>query len=210
MGAKVIFAWSHDSVGVGEDGPTHQPVEHVAALRAIPDLPVVRPADANECVAALRLAVEGDGPVALIMSRQNLPVLEHTSADGVARGGYVVREADGAAVTIVATGSEVWVALDAADRLGEQGVVARVVSHPCWEWFEAQSDDYRATVLGTAPRLGVEAQVALGWHRWVDDVVSIDRFGASAPGDVVLAKLGITPDNVAARATALVSKGPRS
>jgi transketolase len=207
MGTKVIFAWSHDSVGVGEDGPTHQPVEHVAALRAIPGLSVVRPADANECVAALRLAVEGDGPVALIMSRQNLPVLEHTSADGVARGGYVVREAQDAAVTLAATGSEVWVALAAADQLGASGTPARVVSLPCWEWFADQTPEYRSTVLGDRPRLGVEAQVSLGWHRWVDDVVSIDRFGASAPGDVVLDRLGINPDNVAARARALISKG---
>jgi transketolase len=207
MQAKVIFAWSHDSVGVGEDGPTHQPVEHVAALRAIPDLPVVRPADANECVAAVRLGVEGDGPMALIMSRQNLPVLEHTSADGVARGGYVLREAEGADVTIVGTGSEVWVALAAADLLAGRGLTARVVSLPCWEWFEAQSAEYRSTVLGTAPRVGVEAQVSLGWHRWVDDVVSIERFGASAPGDVVLEKLGITPEHVADVAAALCTKG---
>jgi transketolase len=207
MGAKVIYSWSHDSVGVGEDGPTHQPIEQVMSLRAIPDLPVVRPGDANECVAALRCAIEGDGPVAMILSRQNLPVLEHTSADGVARGGYVLREVDGAPVTLVATGSEVWVALAAADQLTEAGTPARVVSLPCWEWFEAQSAEYRATVLGSVPRVGVEAGVTLGWHRWVDEVVGIDRFGASAPGDVVLTKLGINPEHVVAVATDLLSKG---
>lgn len=207
MGTKVIFAWSHDSVGVGEDGPTHQPVEHVAALRAIPDLAVVRPADANECVAALRCAIDGDGPVALILSRQNLPVLEHSSADGLARGGYVLREVERAKVTLVATGSEVSVALAAADLLHATGVEARVVSLPCWEWFSNQPADYRATVLGSAPRVGVEAQVSLGWHRWVDEVVAIDRFGTSAPGDVVMQEFGINPKHVAAVATGLVTKG---
>ncbi|MCC6225276.1 MAG: transketolase [Microthrixaceae bacterium] len=207
MGTKVIFAWSHDSVGVGEDGPTHQPVEHVAALRAIPDLAVVRPADANECVAALRCAIDGDGPTALILSRQNLPVLEHSSADGLARGGYVLREVEGAKVTLVGTGSEVSVALAAADLLQATGVEARVVSLPCWEWFSEQSADYRATVLGSAPRVGVEAQVSLGWHRWVDEVVGIDRFGTSAPGDVVMHEFGINPEHVAAVATRLVTKG---
>ncbi len=207
MQAKVLFAWSHDSVGVGEDGPTHQPVEHLAALRAIPDLPVVRPGDANECVAALRWAVEGDGPVALIMSRQGLPVLENTSAEGVARGGYVLRDDPEASITLVATGSEVAVALDAAAQLAASGTAARVVSLPCWEWFEAQTDEYRASVLGAVPRLGVEAAVSLGWCRWVDDVVSIDRFGASAPGDVVMSEFGITADHVAQRAAALLTKG---
>jgi transketolase len=205
MGTKVLYAWSHDSVGVGEDGPTHQPVEHIAALRAIPDLPVVRPADANECVAALRVALEGDGPVALILSRQNVPVLEGTSPAGVARGGYVIHDvAPPAALTLVATGSEVSVAVEAAGLLAEEGVMARVVSLPCWEWFADQDPSYRAEVLGDRPRLGVEAGVALGWHRWVDDVVSIERFGASAPGPVVMANLGITASAVADRARQLI------
>ncbi len=205
MQAKVIYSWSHDSVGVGEDGPTHQPIEQVMSLRAIPDLPVVRPADANECIAALRCAVEGNGPVAMILSRQNLPVLEHTSAEGVRRGGYVLREVADAKVTIVATGSEVWVALDAADELTAAGTPARVVSLPCWEWFEAEGDAYQRTVLGSAPRVSVEAGVSLGWHRWVDATVSIDRFGASAPGDVVLTKLGISADHVVSVARELIS-----
>jgi len=205
MGTKVLFVWSHDSVGVGEDGPTHQPIEHVAALRAIPGLPVIRPADANETVTAVRLALEGNGPVALIASRQNLPVLEGTSADGVARGGYVLVEAADAVITLVATGSEVSLAVDAAAELATAGVVARIVSLPCWEWFAAESATSRAAVLGTLPRLGIEAQVGFGWHRWVDDVVSIERFGASAPGDVVMAEFGFTAINVAARATALLA-----
>ncbi|HKY16923.1 MAG TPA: transketolase [Microthrixaceae bacterium] len=204
MGTKVIFAWSHDSVGVGEDGPTHQPVEHVAALRAIPGLPVVRPADANECATAARIAIEGTGPVALIMSRQNLPVLDGTTAEGVARGAYVLVEREDADVTLVATGSEVAVALDAVGELESRGVVARVVSMPCWEWFEQTPETYQAEVLPDIPTLAVEAQVNLGWHRWADDVVSIDRFGASAPGDVVMRELGITATNVADRAAALV------
>jgi len=204
MGTKVVFAWSHDSVGVGEDGPTHQPVEHVAALRTIPGLDVMRPADANETVHAVRLAVEGDGPMALIMSRQNLPVLEGTSFEGVANGGYVLREESDADVTLVATGSEVSVIVEAAERLAADGVVARVVSLPSWERFEAAGRSYQDTVLPPdVPTLAVEAQVTFGWHRWADDVVGIDRFGASAPGDVVMRELGINVDNVVERAKAL-------
>ena len=205
MQTKVLFAWSHDSVGVGEDGPTHQPIEQVAALRAIPQLPVVRPADANECVVAFRRFLEGDGPMAMIMSRQNLPVMSTIDAEGVNAGGYVVREVADAHVTLVGTGSEVSTCLAAADLLASDGIVARVVSLPCWEWFADQPAGYRSGVLGDVPKLGVEAQVALGWHRWVDDVVSIERFGASAPGDIVLAELGINPTNVAERARALLA-----
>ena len=204
MGTKVVFAWSHDSVGVGEDGPTHQPVEHVAALRAIPGLDVMRPADANETVHAVRLAVEGDGPMALIMSRQNVPVLEGTSLEGVASGAYVLREEADADVTLVATGSEVSLIVDAAERLASDGVVARVVSMPSWERFEAAGRAYQAEVLPPeVPVLAVEAQITFGWHRWADDVIGIDRFGASAPGDVVLRELGINVDNVVERAKAL-------
>ena len=206
MGTKVLFAWSHDSVGVGEDGPTHQPVEQVAALRAIPQLPVVRPADANECAAAVEAFLDGSGPMALIMSRQNLPVLESTSTEGFHRGAYTLREVDGAVLTLVATGSEVAVALAAADLLAADGTPARVVSMPCWEWFEAQTQAYRDQVLPVSmPTLAVEAQVGFGWHRWAQDVVSIDRFGASAPGEKVLTELGITPEHVAARGRALLA-----
>ena len=206
MGTKVIFAWSHDSVGVGEDGPTHQPIEHVSSLRAIPGLTVLRPADANETVHALRWAIENDGPVALILSRQNLPVLDGTSYDGVTSGGYVLRDATDAAVTLVATGSEVSLALAAADRLLDAGTTARVVSLPSWELFEAAGRDHRTSVLPPSiPTLSIEAGVTHGWHRWADDALGIDRFGASAPGDVVMAKLGLNVDAVAARATALIA-----
>ncbi|MDW3218381.1 MAG: transketolase [Acidimicrobiales bacterium] len=203
--ARAIFVWSHDSVGVGEDGPTHQPVEQIASLRAIPDLRVIRPADANETVAAWRIAIESGGPTALILTRQNVPVLEGTSADGVAQGAYVLRDAPDAAITLVGTGSEVAVCVDAADALAASGVAARVVSMPCWELFAAADADTRDAVIPAAtPSLAVEAGATMGWHRWVDDVVGIERFGASAPGDTVLEKLGINADNVVARARALI------
>ncbi len=198
MGTKVIFAWSHDSVGVGEDGPTHQPVEHVAALRAIPDLTVLRPADANETVDALRVALMSDGPTALILSRQNLPVLEGTSTAGVMRGGYVLVDQENPAATLISTGSEVSVAVDASRRLTAEGIATRVVSLPSWELFESQGVEYRDEVLGDAPRVAIEAQVTFGWHRWADEVIGIDRFGASAPGPEVMDRLGISSDNAVA------------
>jgi transketolase len=209
----VVWAWTHDSVGLGEDGPTHQPVEHYAALRAIPNFWFVRPADAKETVGAWQVALEReDGPVGLALSRQKLPTLERTSAAGVALGAYVVWESEEANgvpdVVLIATGSEVHLALEAAQRLDDEGARARVVSMPCWELFEAQTADYRDQVLppGAKARLSVEAGVALGWSRWVGDEgdsISIERFGASAPGPVVLDHLGISVDNVVARALAL-------
>ena len=209
----VVWAWTHDSVGLGEDGPTHQPVEHYAALRAIPHLWFVRPADAKETVGAWRVALEReDGPVALALTRQKVPTLAETTADGVSRGAYVLWESDDANglpdVVLLATGSEVHVALEAAQRLAEQGTSARVVSMPCWELFEAQPQDYRDEVLPpeAKARLSVEAGVALGWHRWVGDEgdsLSIERFGASAPGATVLEHLGFTADAVVDRALAL-------
>jgi transketolase len=206
MGTKVVFAWSHDSVGVGEDGPTHQPVEHVAALRTIPGLPVVRPADATECVGALIAAVEGDGPVALIMTRQGVPVLESSDAAAVARGGYVLSDDPDAQVTLLSSGSEVSVALAAADLLRAEGIGARVVSLPCWEWFEQQPQADRDAVLGTAPRVAIEAGVSHGWHRWADEVVAIDRFGASAPGGTVLEEFGMTAGVLAQQARDLLAR----
>lgn len=205
--AKVIFVWSHDSVGVGEDGPTHQPVEQIAALRAMPGLTVIRPADATETSGAWRVAIDRAGPVALILTRQNVPVLEATSADAVATGGYVLSEPESAAVTLVGTGSEVSVCVDAAAILAAEGVSARVVSLPCWSLFEAREKVDRDGVLRPdIPSLGVEAGVSMGWHRWVDDVVAIDRFGASAPGDTVMRELGISPENVAERARAMLEE----
>ena len=206
--AHVIFVWSHDSVGVGEDGPTHQPVEQVASLRAVPGLRVIRPADANETAAAWRVAVSSGGPTALILTRQNVPVLEGTSAAGVASGAYVLAEADDAVITLVGTGSEVSVCLDAAARLAGQGFAARVVSMPSWELFEQAPSSYRAEVIPDGvPSLAVEAGSAMGWRRWVDEVASIDRFGSSAPGDVVMFEYGINPDHVAARAQDLIARG---
>ncbi len=203
--AHTIFIWSHDSVGVGEDGPTHQPIEQIASLRAIPGLRVIRPADANETAAAWRLAIESGGPTALILTRQNVPVLEGTSAAGVARGGYVLHDVDDPVITLVGTGSEVAVCVDAAARLAADGIAARVVSLPCWELFEAAPDDVREAVIRPdLPSLGIEAGATIGWHRWVDDIIGIDRFGASAPGATVMAELGIGPDTVVARAHALL------
>jgi transketolase len=209
----VVWAWTHDSVGLGEDGPTHQPVEHYAALRAIPNLWFMRPADATETAGAWKVALErDDGPVALALSRQKLPVLERTSVDGVGRGGYVVWESDEAnglpELILIASGSEVHVALEAAGQLDEQGVHGRVVSLPCWELFELQGREYRDQVLppDVKARLSVEAGVALGWKQWVGDEgdsISIEHFGASAPGGTVLEKFGYSVDNVVARALAL-------
>jgi transketolase len=209
----VVWAWTHDSVALGEDGPTHQPVEHFAALRAIPNFWFVRPADATETVGAWKVALEReDGPVGLAMSRQKLPTLEGTRRDAVARGAYVVWEAEESNgqpdLILIASGSEVALSIDAAKQLGEQGVQARVVSMPCWELFESQPADYRDEVLppDVKSRLSVEAGVAFGWKRWVGDEgdsISIEHFGASAPGNTVLEKFGYTVDNVVARALAL-------
>ncbi|MCY3850789.1 MAG: transketolase [Acidimicrobiaceae bacterium] len=212
-GAHAIFVWSHDSVGVGEDGPTHQPVEQVASLRAIPGLRVIRPADANEAAAAWGVAISSGGPTALILSRQNVPVLEGTSSGNVAAGAYVLASADDPVVSLVGTGSEVSVCLEAAAELAADGLAASVVSMPSWELFEQMPPEYRASVISAdIPSLAVEAGSSMGWHRWVDDVVSVDRFGSSAPGDVVLFEYGINPANVAARARDLIetrSPSPR-
>jgi transketolase len=206
--AKVIYSWTHDSVGLGEDGPTHQPIEQLAALRAMPGLRVIRPADANETAHAFRVAAGRDGPTALILTRQTVPVLEGTidRADDVARGAYVLVDGDDDPdVVLVGTGSEVSVCVEAAKLLGGQGIVARVVSMPSWELFQAQPDDYQDAVLGWgAPVLSVEAAASFGWARWADDSVAIDHFGASAPGAEVLAEFGFTPDNVADRARQLL------
>ncbi len=212
--AHVIFAWSHDSVGVGEDGPTHQPVEQVAEMRATPQLGVFRPADANETAHAVRLAVDEDRATGILLSRQKLPVLEGTAGAfaGVAKGAYVLQDAEGGQpdVVLLATGSEVSVSLDAATKLNENGVKARVVSMPSWDRFEAAGAEYRQTVLpkGT-PVLSIEAATSFGWARWADAHVAVDRFGVSAPGSTVLEKLGFTADNIAARAQQLLQDWTR-
>lgn len=203
----VIYVWTHDSIGVGEDGPTHQPVEHLAALRAIPGLVVLRPCDANETAAAWRWAMEyKDGPVALILTRQKVPVLDRSSlapASLLARGAYVLAEARGGKpeAIVIASGSEVHLALAAQQRLAAQGIAVRVVSMPSWELFARQDAAYRQEVLPPhiRARVAVEAAVPFGWQRWVGEhgaVLGVERFGASAPGEVVMEKFGFTADNV--------------
>jgi transketolase len=213
-GYKTAFVWTHDSVGLGEDGPTHQPVEHLASLRAMPGLRLIRPADANEVSQAWRVHVDGVGPTALILTRQKVPVLAATAERapaGVPRGAYtLVDEAgDGLDLVLLATGSEVSLCVEALDLL--DGISARVVSMPSWDLFAAQSDEYRESVLPVdVPTLAVEAGSTFGWERYADDVVGIDHFGASAPGPKVLAEFGFTPENVAARARALLENGESS
>jgi len=212
-GYKTAFVWSHDSVGVGEDGPTHQPIEQLMAVRAIPNLCVIRPADANEVAHAWRLHIEGDGPMALILTRQAVPVLEGTAdrgADGVSRGAYVLADEPHGDLDLVliGTGSEVALCVGARDLLAASGFGVRVVSMPSWDRFARQPDEYRDDVLPPGvPTLAVEAGVSLGWERYADDVVAIDRYGASAPGATVMRELGFTPENVAARARLLLGVG---
>jgi len=207
--AKCIFVWSHDSVGVGEDGPTHQPIEQVMSLRLIPDLTVIRPADGNEVAGAWKAAVEGNGPVAMITSRQATPTLTGSAEfarEGVANGAYVLQGDPGPEVVLVGTGTEVAVAAEAADQLRSDGLAVRVVSMPSWELFDAQSADYRESVLPAGvPTVSVEAGVTTGWQRWAQASIGIDRFGASAPGSRVLAELGITADAVSAAARGLLA-----
>jgi transketolase len=206
--ADLIYSFTHDSVGLGEDGPTHQPIEHLAAMRAMPDMNIIRPADANETATAWTVAVNRPGPTCLILSRQNLPVLEGTAGnDGVLRGAYVLREASGApAVVLIGTGSEVAVALAAAEELEGDGIATSVVSMPSWDLFEEQDESYRQEVLPAGvPRVSVEAATTFGWSRWADSSVGIDRFGASAPGATVLDELGINPANVVAHARKLLN-----
>jgi transketolase len=214
MEQPVIYVWTHDSVWIGEDGPTHQPVEHLAAVRAIPNLVLIRPADANETAAAWRVALERrDGPTALTLTRQILPILVETKrnyADTVARGAYVLVDSSGVpSLLLIATGSEVSVALGARDILAEKGIAVRVVSMPSWELFEAQSDEYKASVLPpqVTARLAIEAGISMGWHKYVGpegDVMSLDHFGASAPYKVLMEEWGYTPEVVAERALKLL------
>jgi len=215
MHAHSTFVYTHDSIGLGEDGPTHQPIEHLASLRAMPALTLIRPADANETAEAWRLALERTGPTALALTRQAVPVLGHIDAmrEGVKRGGYVLADAENGTpdVILIATGSEVWVAMKARDLLSQRSIGARVVSLPSWEIFEEQTQAYRDQVLppGIRARVSVEAAATFGWQRWVTDdgaMVGIDRFGESAPGGVVLKNFGFTPENVAEKADAVLSK----
>ncbi len=212
----VVWVWTHDSIGVGEDGPTHQPVEHLMSLRALPNLWMVRPGDANETAVAWKVAIEREGgPVALALSRQKLPTLDRSEvapAAGLEKGAYTLWESGPPDVILIASGSEVSLALDAGRKLAaENGTAVRVVSMPCWELFEAQPESYRDEVLppSVKARLSVEAGVSFGWERWVGpegDSVAVDRFGASAPAGTIFEHLGFTVDNVVARAAALLER----
>nr|HQV20636.1 transketolase family protein [Gordonia sp. (in: high G+C Gram-positive bacteria)] len=207
-----IYVWTHDSIGLGEDGPTHQPVEHLAALRAIPHLDVVRPADANETAYAwAHILTRHNNPAGLALTRQNVAVLEGTSAEGVAAGGYVLSEADGdAAVVLIATGSEVEIAVAAQQTLAGKGIAARVVSMPSVEWFDEQTQEYRDSVLPPAtPRVVVEAGIAMPWFRFVpfaDQIVSLEHYGASAGSTVLYEKFGITAEAVVSAAERAIAK----
>jgi transketolase len=216
MNLPVIYVFTHDSIGLGEDGPTHQPTEQLTTLRAIPNLVVIRPADAYETVEAWRTVLQRrDGPTALILTRQALPLVTPVD-NGLARGAYVLAEAEGGApeVVIIASGSEVGLALTAHERLAGEGIAARVVSMPSWELFDAQPADYQAAVLPPAvPRLAVEAGVTLAWPRYVDyggRVIGLDRFGASAPYKVLFERFGFTVENVVEQVRALVGQSLRT
>jgi len=211
MGCKVVYVFTHDSIGIGQDGPTHQPVEQLMSLRTVPNLTVIRPCDAGETREAWLAALRGQGPTALILTRQNLPVLDrgkYAPAEGLHRGGYVLWESGGdPQVILVGTGSEVHVALRAAELLATEGVNVRVVSLPSWELFEAQPEGYKREVLPPGvPKVAVEAGVTLGWARYADVAIGVDRYGASAPGPEVMEKLGISPEKVAAAARELLSR----
>jgi transketolase len=211
METQSLFIFTHDSIGVGEDGPTHEPIEHLMALRAVPHMTDFRPADANETAAVWRLALERKTPCFMALTRQNLPVFDTHGRDvyaSVSKGAYVILDADKPQLVLMATGSEVAPTLEAAKLLGKDGIRARVVSFPSWKIFEEQPAEYKASVLlKGVPKLAVEAGATLGWWKYAGsggDVVGLDRFGASAPGNVVMANLGFTPENIAARAKALV------
>ena len=215
MGLGVIYVFTHDSVGLGEDGPTHQPIEQLAALRAIPHLIVIRPGDANETAAAWRVAIETrDHPIALVLTRQNVPTLDRgkfASADELRKGAYVLADAPGGKpdIVLIGTGSELSLVLAASEKLAEQKINARVVSMPSWELFDQQPAAYRESVLpkSARARLAVEAALPMGWHRYVGDggdVIGIERFGASAPGNVVMEKFGFTVGHVVERAIKLL------
>jgi transketolase len=216
MGLPVTYVFTHDSIGLGEDGPTHQPIEHLVALRVIPNLTVLRPADAAETAEAWRVALEHrGGPTALVLTRQKVPTLDRTAlgpASALARGAYVLAEASAAPrALLIGTGSEVAICLGARDLLEADGIPTRVVSMPSMELFKAQDAAYRDQVLPPAVtvRVAVEAGRAQGWHRWVGsagDIVGISRFGASAPYERIYQEFGLTPQDVAARTRALLGQ----
>src|SRR6185295_4253655 len=227
---QAIYVFTHDSIGLGEDGPTHQPIEHVAALRAIPNLFVIRPADPAEVSEAWRIAIlRRHAPTALALTRQKVGLIDRNrfaKAEGLRRGGYILAEAEEVrtgsgsdrvqaasqiqpTLILIATGSEVSLAMETREKLQAEGIATRVVSFPCWELFEEQTEEYRNEVLppGVNARLGIEAGIRQGWDRYVGaqgDVICLDRFGASAPGDVVMRELGFNVENVLNHARALL------
>jgi transketolase len=214
MKSHSIFVYTHDSIGLGEDGPTHQPIEHLMALRAVPNLTDLRPADANETAAAWRLALERRSPSFFALSRQDLPLLDPQKLDiyaGVSHGAYIVEKGgDSPDLLIVGTGAEVWPSLKAAEKLKAEGIQVRVISMPSWKIFEEQSEDYKASIFPDhLPKLAVEAGSPLGWWKYVGRhgyVIGLERFGASAPGTLALEKLGFGADNIAAKGKGLVEK----
>jgi len=214
MQTHSLFVFTHDSIAVGEDGPTHEPIEHLMALRAVPGFTDFRPADANETAAAWRLALERDHPSFMALSRQDLPILDPALIDtyaGVSKGGYVVQDATNPEVVLIGTGAEVWQAIDGAKLLAEAGIAARVVSLPSWKIFEEQTPQYRDSILlPGVPKVAIEAGATLGWWKYLAGskgaVIGLDRFGASAPGATVLKELGFTAENVAAQAKSLLGK----
>jgi transketolase len=217
MGLHVLHVFTHDSIALGEDGPTHQPVEQLATLRAIPNLTLIRPADANETAVAWKVALESrDHPVLLALTRQDVATLDRSrypSADGLRKGAYVLSDAKDGKPTLIliASGSEVGLILAAAEQLEGEGIAVRCVSMPSWELFDAQSQDYRDQVLppGVPARLAVELGVSQGWSRYVGahgDMLGVDRFGASAPAEILLREYGFTVENVVARAKAVLAR----
>jgi transketolase len=211
MKVHSIFVFTHDSIGLGEDGPTHQPIEQLTMLRAVPGLTDFRPADANETAACWRLALDRTTPSFFALTRQDLPVIDPAKHDvyaDVSKGGYILEDAANPKVILIGTGSEVWPAVDAAKLLANEGIAARVVSMPSCKIFDEQSAEYRASVLPAGvPKLAVEAGATLGWWKYVGQdggVIGVDRFGASAPGPKVMAEYGFTAENVAAQAKKLV------
>jgi transketolase len=217
MELNTVFIFTHDSIAMGEDGPTHQPIEHLASLRAIPKLIVIRPGDANETAVAWRMAIESrKAPVALILSRQDLPTLDRekfASADWLRFGAYILSDTPciNPELILIATGSEVCLIVEAQQKLSQKNIAVRLVSMPSWELFEAQTQEYRDTILPPSvhTRIAVEAGVTQGWHKYVGDkgdVIGIDTFGASAPGEVMIREYGFTVENICERAIALLKK----
>jgi transketolase len=213
----VIYIFTHDSIALGEDGPTHQPVEQLFSLRAIPGVTVIRPADANETAEAWRIAVENkNGPTAIVLTRQNVPVIDRgrfSPAIGLRKGGYILSDSSPGRpdVILIATGSEVHLALEAQKELLAKGIKTRVVSMPSWEFFEQQPEEYRKEVLppDVVQRVSIEAGVTLGWHRYVGkegEIIGLDHFGASAPGSVVLKEFGFTSANILNRVKTLLAR----